>query len=158
MKGIIGSATYGVAKSVNIYGIKVLQLNDKGLCVGDTSTIIKGIEHVVDDSADRDCPHGVVVNISIGGKFSQAYNDAAADLTNQGYFASVASGNESLDASTRSPASEPSVCTVGGTNPDDSFFDRSNYGTAVDVLAPAESFLSTLPGGKAVSYKTFISL
>lgn len=43
--GTIGSATYGVAKNVNIYGIKVL--NDDG--VGAMSSIISGqsIAHLI---------------------------------------------------------------------------------------------------------------
>lgn len=89
-----------------------------------------------------------------------SHNDAAADFVNQGFFISVAPGNEAVDAvdaSTRSPASESSVCNLGGTNQDDSFFKRSNYGTAVDILAPAEKVLSTLLGGKTVSCKTITS-
>ncbi|KAJ0126424.1 Subtilisin-like protease 6, partial [Colletotrichum tanaceti] len=51
------------------------------------------------------------------------------------------------DASTSSPASEASACTVGATAEDDSLAEYSNFGAVVDILAPGSDIESTWPGG-----------
>lgn len=80
--GIIGSATYGVAKQTMIYAVKVLDANGNG----EWSTIISGLQFAVDDSRGRYCPNGVVINMSLGGGNSQAMNDAVAATINAGFF------------------------------------------------------------------------
>lgn len=59
-----------------------------------------------------------------------------------GVFFAVAAGNEGTDARFTSPASEPSVCTVGATSMNDSMPLWSNYGTFIDVLAPGVNITS----------------
>lgn len=142
--GTIGSKTYGVAKKTKLFAVKVL--GDDGS--GSTSGIIAGIEYVAKDSKERDCPKGSVANMSLGGSFTQALNDAAAALPKAGVFLAVAAGNDGVDAKGFSPASEPSVCTVGATGKTDSVTDFSNFGKLVDVFAPGEGIVSTIPGGK----------
>ena len=96
------------------------------------------------DARTRDgCPAGSVVNISLGGSYSAALNGAAAALVSSGVFVAVASGGSGKDASRYSPASEPSVCTIGASNQDDRAASYSNYGSLVDVFAPGSSVLST---------------
>lgn len=80
MAGIIGSATYGVAKQTMIYAVKVLDANGNG----DWSTIISGLQFAVNDSRGRYCPNGVVINMSLGGGKSQAMDDAVAATINAG--------------------------------------------------------------------------
>lgn len=63
----------------------------------------------------------------------------------------VAAGNSGQDASTSSPASEPSVFTVGATDSSDTFASFSNYGPAVDILGPGVSIMSTWINGNTVS-------
>lgn len=150
--GTIGSKTYGVAKGVNIYGIKVLRYDGKG----ETSAIIAGMDYVRQDVSRRSCPNGVVVNMSLGGGYSQATNDAARRLTQNGYFVAVAAGNDNYDASYYSPASEPSVCTVGGTAKDDTRYNMSNWGPAVNILGPAVDVYSTYPNGRTVRYSFYM--
>lgn len=145
--GTIGSTTYGVAKKTQIFGVKVL--DDKGS--GPNSAIIAGLQYVARDKAQRRCPNGVVANLSLSGKASVALNQAAADLVRSGVFLGVAAGNENKDASEFSPASEPSVCTVGGTAKDDSRYKNSNYGRDVNILAPGVDILSLKAGGGTVS-------
>jgi subtilisin family serine protease len=55
----------------------------------------------------------------------------------------VAAGNEAQDANNTSPASEPTLFTVGATDSSDRFAYFSNFGTVVDVLAPGVSIQST---------------
>jgi len=106
------------------------------------------MDFVVSDAPQRDCPKGVVVNMSLGGGISDAVNEAAANIVSAGNFLAVAAGNEAADASTSSPASEPSVCTVGATDNTDTLAEYSNFGSLVDILAPGTDIESTWPGGK----------
>ncbi|KAI0405357.1 subtilisin-like protease PR1K [Xylaria palmicola] len=142
--GTIGSKTYGVAKKVSLYAVKVLGSDGSG----SNSGVIAGMDFVVSDAPSRDCPSGVVVNLSLGGGVSSAVNEAAAAVVSAGHFMAVAAGNEAEDASTSSPASEPSVCTVGATDNTDALSYYSNYGSLVDILAPGSDIESTWPGGK----------
>ncbi|KAI1313610.1 subtilisin-like protease PR1K [Xylaria venustula] len=142
--GTIGSKTYGVAKKVNLYAVKVLGADGSGTNAG----VIAGMDYVVSDAPSRDCPKGVVVNLSLGGGVSSSVNDAAANVVSAGNFLAVAAGNEAQDASNSSPASEPSVCTVGATDNTDTLSYFSNFGSLVDVLAPGSDIESTWPGGQ----------
>ncbi|GAP89626.1 putative serine protease precursor [Rosellinia necatrix] len=142
--GTIGSKTFGVAKKVALYAVKVLGADGSGTNAG----VIAGMDFVVSDAPSRDCPKGVVVNLSLGGSVSSSINDAAANVVSAGHFMAVAAGNEAADASTSSPASEPSVCTVGATDKTDALSYFSNFGSLVDILAPGSDIESTWPGGK----------
>lgn len=112
-----------------------------------SSGVIAGMDFVVDDAPNQDCPNGVVVNMSLGGFFSSAVNSAAAGITGAGYFLAVAAGNDGADTDDYSPASERSACTVGATEENDSLATYSNIGSAVDVLAPGSDIESTWTGG-----------
>ncbi|PHH88911.1 hypothetical protein CDD83_6891 [Cordyceps sp. RAO-2017] len=145
--GTIGSTTFGVAKRTRLFGVKVLA--DSG--AGSNSAIISGMEFVARDKYRRRCPRGVVVNMSLGGQYSDATNQAAAALVNSGVFLAVAAGNDNIDASSISPASERSVCTVGGTAADDTRYRMSNWGAPVNILAPAVDVISLRAGGGITS-------
>ncbi|ODA82972.1 hypothetical protein RJ55_01481 [Drechmeria coniospora] len=142
--GTIGAKTFGVAKKTKIYGVKVLDNSGRGSYAG----IIAGIDFSIRDSRSRKCPKGVVANMSLGGGFSQAVNSAAAAMIRAGIFLAVAAGNDNTDASNYSPASEPTVCTVGASTSSDERSDFSNYGPVVDIYAPGSDVLSTWIGGR----------
>ncbi|RWA08137.1 hypothetical protein EKO27_g6957 [Xylaria grammica] len=124
--GTIGSKTYGVAKKVSLYAVKVLGADGSGTNAG----VIAGMDFVVSDAPERDCPKG------------------RCHVVSAGNFMAVAAGNEAEDASNSSPASEPSVCTVGATDDTDTLSYFSNFGSLVDVLAPGSDIESTWPGGQ----------
>jgi subtilisin family serine protease len=146
--GIIGSKTYGVSKRTKLIAIKVLSASG----AGSISSVLAGLDLVVSDSKTRYCPKGVYVNMSLGGGYSSAMNSGAKKLVAEhGIFVAVAAGNSGEDASNSSPASEPSVFTVGAIGKDDSRSDFSNYGSLVDIFAPGENVLSTWPGSSTVS-------
>lgn len=110
------------------------------------------MEYIAKDAANRQCPKGIVVNMSLGGEFSQATNDAAAALVKQGYFVAVAAGNgdeqqNPVDAKDFSPASEPTVCTIGATDSQDNIARFSNYGSAVALHGPGVGIKSVRVGG-----------
>lgn len=109
------------------------------------------MDFVTGDAATRDCPNGVVVNMSISGGQSDASNQAAAALVSNGVFVAVAAGNDGDDAANHSPASEPTVCTVGAITEAGEIASFSNYGGVVDIFAPGDGITSVTPGGEPVS-------
>jgi subtilisin family serine protease len=145
--GTIGSKTYGVAKNVQIYAIKVLDAGGSGAW----SDIIAAIQYAVTDSKTRSCPNGVVVNMSLGGGFIQSVNDAVAAAVNAGLFFGVAAGNDGTNFDSTSPASEPKAFAVGASDNTDALASFSNYGATLGVIAPGVDILSTWNDGKTVS-------
>ncbi|KAI0097066.1 subtilisin-like protein [Daldinia grandis] len=141
--GTIGSKTYGVAKKTSLFAVKVLDASGSGT----NSGVIAGMDFVAKDAAGQSCPKGVVVNMSLGGSSSSAVNEAAASIVDAGLFLAVAAGNEATDASSSSPASEKTACTVGATTKDDELAEYSNFGSLVDILAPGTDIESTWIGG-----------
>ncbi len=124
----------GVAPGVALYGVKVLNCQGSGTNAG----VISGMDFVASHSAANK-----VANMSLGGGFSQAVNDAAANMVNNNVAVAVAAGNDGANASTKSPASEPSVLTVAAHDSNNVNASWSNYGTLVDLSAPGVSILST---------------
>jgi subtilisin family serine protease len=138
--GTIGSKTYGVAKKTKIFGVKILDDSGSGAWSG----IIAAMDFVVKDKANRVCPKGVMVNMSVGGSKVQSVNDALANMINNGnVFAAVAAGNESDDTQYYSPGSTPVACTVGAISKGPTIAYYSNYGPLVDVFAPGTDVKST---------------
>lgn len=50
-----------------------------------------------------------------------------------------------------SPASEPSVCTIGATDKDDKTAYFTNYGKGLDLYGPGVDIVSLAPGGGTAS-------
>lgn len=111
-----------------------------------SSVIIAGMDYVAKNASSQHCPKGIVVNMSLGGYKTDAVNHAAVAITNAGLFLAAAAGNDAMDAADFSPASVPSVCTVGATDRNDTFALYSNRGSAVDILAPGTNITSSWPG------------
>jgi subtilisin family serine protease len=139
--GTIGSKTYGVAKKAKLFGIKAC--NQLGMCF--VSDVIAGIDLTVQDSAKRDCPNGVVINMSLGdvNEHWQSVNAAVKAATQAGVFVSVSAGNSFDDSAKYSPASAPEACTVGAVDSSDVIAVFSNYGKPVKVFAPGVDVMST---------------
>ena len=117
------------------------------------SAVLAGMDYVVGDFPSRNCPRGVVANMSLGSSRLQSINDAAAAMTRAGVFLAVAAGNGNIfgipqNAANYSPASEPSACTVGATDNSDRVASFSNFGALVDLYAPGVSIASLGPGGR----------
>jgi subtilisin family serine protease len=128
----------GMAPGVAIYGVKVLSCAGSGT----NSGVIAGMDFVANSTAARK-----VANMSLGGGFSQAVNDAAANMVNNDVAVAVAAGNDGADASTKSPASAPSVLTVAAHDSGNVNASWSNFGSLVDLSAPGVSVLSTSRSG-----------
>lgn len=70
-------------------------------------------------------------------------NDMVAAVTNAGVTVVVASGNDAKNAGYYSPASAPSAITVAASDSADRFATFSNYGSAVDIIAPGVDIVSS---------------
>lgn len=138
-----------MAKKTHIYSIKVLDSSGTGSIAG----VVAGLDHVAVDYANRDCPNGVFVNLSLGvWGFITSMDNAISSLVNDHeVFVAVAAGNNDADVYYYSPANSPGSCTVAATGPDDARTEWSNFGGKVAVLAPGLDILSTWIGGTTVS-------
>ena len=131
--GIVGGSTFGVAKAVKLYSVRVLDCAGSGTDAG----VIAGIDWVI---ANKISP--AVANMSLGGGFSQALNDAVQRGINAGVTFAIAAGNNTADACSYSPASVPAALTVGASTAQDGFSPYSNYGSCLDLFAPGSSVTS----------------
>ncbi len=131
--GTVGGTIYGVAKDVTLHGVRVLDNAGSGTTAG----VINGINWVAANAIKP-----AVANMSLGGGFSSALNNAVAAAVSSGVSFVVAAGNENTNACNRSPASTPSAITVGATTSTDARASYSNYGTCLDVFAPGSSITS----------------
>ena len=141
------SDVVGVAPGVPQTGVKVLGCGGSG----STSGVIKGVDWV---TANAKKP--AVANMSLGGSYSKALNDAVLKSASSGVFYALAAGNDGADACTSSPASAGAgtnngVMTVAATDSGDKETSWSNYGSCVDIWAPGGTrkvpILSTKKGG-----------
>jgi subtilisin family serine protease len=132
--GTIGSATYGVAKKVTIYGVKALNKNGSGT----TSSIVAAIQYVAQSAR----PGKSVLNMSLSGSKSTSVNNAIAAVVSAGIAVIVAAGNDYADACNKSPASSTSAFTVAATTSSDAHASYSNYGNCVNIYASGTSINS----------------
>jgi subtilisin family serine protease len=129
--GTIGSGTYGVAKSVNLVGVKVLSNAGTGL----NSAVIAGVEWVLEQALkEKDRPK--ICNLSLtGGFLSPALNKYVSALVTEGLvFTAVAAGNDNRTACLSSPANAFGVMSVGATDRNDQRSSFSNFGRCVDIF------------------------
>jgi subtilisin len=159
-----GIGVVGVAPGARLWAVRVL--NNQGS--GSWSSIICGIDWVTKNKATIE-----VANMSLGGTSSkpngsgcstgEALHDAICKSVAAGVTYVVAAGNDSKDASGFVPAAYDEVITVsaladfdgkpGGlgkatcrSDEDDTLANFSNYGPAVDLIAPGVCILSTWKG------------
>jgi subtilisin family serine protease len=145
----------GVSPGARIWAVKVLDRNGSG----SLSNVIKGIDYVTANAAQIE-----VANMSLGCQCnSAAMNTAIANSVAAGVTYVVAAGNDTMDASTFSPANHPDVIAVSaivdtdgkcgglgsstGYGADDTFASFSNFGSVVDIAAPGVNIYSTWKNG-----------
>lgn len=141
--GIIGGQTFGVAKKVQLFGVRVL--NCQG--AGTWSDVIDGVNFVTwhrRQPAQQGTPS--VANMSLGGETNDAVNAAVRNSIRAGVTYVVAAGNGNSDAGTYSPAGVIEAITVGATDRGDSRAEFSNYGSTLDLFAPGVSIPSAWIG------------
>jgi subtilisin family serine protease len=131
--GTIGGATYGVAKGVALYAVRVLDCSGNGT----TSGVIAGIDWVTANAVKP-----AVANMSLGGGASAALDAAVQNSIATGITYSIAAGNSAADACNMSPARVGAALTVGATSATDARASFSNWGPCLDLFAPGVSITS----------------
>jgi len=131
--GTVGATTYGVAKSVKLVAVKVLNCQGSGAY----SAIIAGINWALNNKSGP-----AVANLSIGGGYDKAVNDAVNNAASKGLVMVVAAGNNNQNACNYSPASAASAITVGSTTKTDARSSFSNFGSCLDLFGPGSDITS----------------
>ena len=131
--GTVGGKTYGVAKSVKLFAVRVLNCAGSG----SNSGVIAGVDYVTYNHKKP-----AVANMSLGGGTSRALDDAVSKSIRAGVTYAIAAGNEDQNACNNSPARVGNALTVGASTKDDSRASFSNYGSCVDLFAPGKSITS----------------
>jgi subtilisin family serine protease len=132
--GTVGGSAYGVAKGVTLIAVKVLNCAGSGT----NTQVINGINFVTSHHTTG----AAVANMSLGGGFSQAENDAVTNSINDGVTYAIAAGNSNANACSFSPSSTPAAITLGATGSNDVRASFSNFGTCLDLFAPGVSITS----------------
>jgi hypothetical protein len=132
--GTVGGKTYGVAKAVRLFSVRVLGCNGSGSFAG----VIAGVDWV---TANHVKP--AVANMSLGGGAYPPLDEAIRNSVAAGVTYSVAAGNSSANACNYSPARAPEALTIGATDRYDQEAYFSNYGTCVDFLGPGAGVTSS---------------
>lgn len=131
--GTLGGTTYGVAKQVKLFPVRVLDCDGSGTYSG----VIAGVNWVTNNAV---LP--AVANMSLGGAASQSLDDAIKASIAKGITYVVAAGNDSADACNDSPARVPGAITVGATDRYDYAPSWSNHGSCIDLFAPGDDIES----------------
>lgn len=135
----------GVAAGATVVAVRVLDRRGSGSYSG----VIAGVDHVGAHGATGD-----VANMSLGGGYSQAVNDAVIAASSKVKFA-IAAGNSGANAANYSPASAngTNIYTVSAFAQGDTWASFSNWGNPpVDYGAPGVSVLSTYKDGGYTTY------
>ncbi|MBT8400936.1 MAG: S8 family serine peptidase [Rhodothermia bacterium] len=141
-----GDGVVGVAPGASIHSLRVL--NNSG--EAEMSAAIAAVEYVtLQKEANPSTP--MVVNISFGADVGtweyNALDQAIAESIAQGVTYVIAAGNDGIDATTVTPAHVYEAITVAAYEHDRSTFASfSNYGTAIDILAPGHNITSIAYG------------
>src|SRR5688572_5197273 len=138
--GTVGGSTYGVAKSVSLVAVRVLDCGGSG----STSGVIAGVDWV---TGNHQAGQPASANMSLGGGASSSLDTAVRNSVADGITYAVAAGNGDIfgnpqNACGGSPSRVAEAITVSATNSSDQKASWANYGTCVDIFAPGVSILS----------------
>lgn len=158
VSGIIGSATYGVAPNVTIFGVKVLDCSGNG----DLFTIDAGVSAVIENVQQREGSGSPktkrsVVNLSLGGSKSTLLEQSVMALSYNGIVTTVSAGNLGSDACYSSPAAlgglnnNNYILSVGASDIYDVRPQWSNYGSCVSLSAPGVGIKSLWIGSNTAT-------
>ena len=141
--GIIGGRTFGVAKKVRLFGVRVLDCQG----TGSWSDVINGVNFVTWHRAQpAQQGYPAVANMSLGGGINNAADAAVRNSIRAGVTYVIAAGNGNTDAATYSPADVAEAITVGATDRNDARAEFSNSGSTLDLFAPGVSITSAWIG------------
>jgi hypothetical protein len=130
----------GVAAGASVVAVKVLDSRGSGSYSG----VIAGVDYV-----GANANPGDVANMSLGGPYSKALNDAVIAASNKGVWFAIAAGNDGKDANGYSPASANGkyILTISAMDEKDVYASFSNFGNPpIDFCAPGVRINSTWIG------------
>ncbi|MET7819905.1 S8 family peptidase [Micromonospora zamorensis] len=132
--GTVGGSSYGVAKAVQLVGVRVLNCSGSGTNAG----VIGGVDWVTANAIKP-----AVANMSLGGGANTSLDNAVRNSIASGVTYGLAAGNDSgANACNTSPARTTEAITVGSTTNTDARSSFSNIGTCLDIFAPGSSITS----------------
>jgi aqualysin 1 len=143
LAGIVGGATFGVAKQVTLYSARIFNCDGYGLDIGNVLNVIDRV-NTTRGKGRKYRP--AVVNMSwIFAGQSPALETAINASIAQGVVYVAAAGNQAYDACNVGPAYMPQVITVGAMANSNGFEERARYsdfGPCVDLFAPGDLIYS----------------
>ncbi|MEV4717263.1 S8 family serine peptidase [Micromonospora noduli] len=132
--GTVGGSAYGVAKGVQLVGVRVLNCSGSGTNAG----VIGGVDWVTANAIKP-----AVANMSLGGGANSSLDNAVRNSIASGVTYGLAAGNDNgANACNTSPARTTEAITVGSTTNTDARSSFSNVGTCLDIFAPGSSITS----------------
>jgi subtilisin family serine protease len=140
VSGTVGGSTYGVAKSVKLVAVRVLNCQGSGT----NAQVISGIDWA---TGNHQAGQPAVANMSLGGSASTALDNAVRNSIADGIAYSVSAGNGNIlgvavKACRQSPARVPEAMTISATDNTDTKPVWANIGTCVDWFAPGVNVTS----------------
>lgn len=131
--GTIGGKVNGVAKRVELVGVRVLGCDGNGSTAG----VIAGVDWV---RINGQRPG--VANLSLGGGFSKAMNIAVDRLARRMPVVVAAGNTNTFNSCVGSPAGAVNVITVAASDINDFPATFTSFGRCVDLFAPGVAILS----------------
>ncbi|MFF2525651.1 S8 family peptidase [Streptomyces liangshanensis] len=137
--GTIGGRTYGVAKSVKLVAVRVLNCQS----TGSGAQIIAGIDWVTAHAVKP-----AVANMSLTAGAYAPIDDAVRRSIASGVTYAIAAGNGDSNGAPQnacdySPGRVAQAITVGATDEADRRASFSNFGTCLDLFAPGVNVVSS---------------
>jgi len=133
--GIVGGATWGVAKGAYLHAVRVLGCTGTGLL----SNVLAGVDWV---TANHASPAVANISATVPGA-STSLETAITNSIASGVVYTIAAGNDASDACGYTPARTPNALTIGASDETDLRARYSNYGSCVDMFAPGNLIVST---------------
>ncbi|WP_026932161.1 S8 family peptidase [Glycomyces tenuis] len=146
--GADGDQFIGVAPEANILPLRAFQ-GDEGGDIARSQMVASLINDAVANDAD-------VINVSIALPHTPELEAAVNNAITSNVVIVAATGNENLNMDDTSltgedaqffPANYPDVIAVGANNPSGNFYQETNYGNNMDLLAPGQEVTFPYAGG-----------
>lgn len=136
--GILGGATHGIAKKIDIVALRV----------GDNSPVLSATIDAVEWMVNNHSGGPAVANMSLALGSSSELDSAVQSAIDAGIIVVTSAGNNNTDDACDlvSPARVADAITVGATDTDDSRASFSNFGSCLDLFAPGVQILSAWSG------------
>lgn len=160
--GIIGGTQYGVAKKVNLVGVRIYGCNG----ISSRTSIVDGFDWVVSnaikpaviqfDLADL-CFLEDGSTVPCEPAVAQTYIDAQEAAFAAGIATVTGAGDSAINTCGRSSGAAPDSLYVGATGINDARAGSSNFGPCLTMWAPGEGITTDSPTGAVVDSGSFLA-